>query len=543
MASSPASSLTSLSSVEDIEEAPRRAHNDGDHDTLALPPSKRRKLTASPRSSLPYGSPRFNATDDVPDDISDISSDTSGSVQGSPKALKDLAMPDEDIIAAEQVRTCRWDGCSIGELGNLDELVNHLSNEHVNAAKTSRYTCGWYDCKATGKTQMSAYALKAHLRSHTKEKPFYCALPECDSSFTRSDALAKHMRTVHANETAKTLEHYGKNPHAALFTDVKDTNTPSRGTPGILGLQSTTKPPQRFKLLLNANKGTASSTSAAATTTTHTNGNSVEPPSQAGESHGPLSPHTRNALFGQFPPDLDFSAEELDLPRNDLFRLLRRQLHWATQASTNLNLSVADLETTRKSEFMAKELALENAMEAAYALAERKGLANAWSENGVRGLPVQESLQAEMVMRDEETESQFWGMRKEEGEKVVKWLEADMDIAGKLPLGMPSGRHGGEAPNQPWYRTAEWNERRKELEKLRGSGEGGGHGGDEGPDDEIDDAALLDDADEADEELEAPDEEVVDVEDDGDGLDEELQHDEQMDVDERGAVVNGHAGV
>ncbi|KAL9709079.1 hypothetical protein Ac2012v2_007892 [Leucoagaricus gongylophorus] len=32
---------------------------------------------------------------------------------------------------------------------------------------------------------------------HTGEKPFTCSKPECDKSFTRSDALAKHMRLQH----------------------------------------------------------------------------------------------------------------------------------------------------------------------------------------------------------------------------------------------------------------------------------------------------------------------------------------------------------
>ena len=88
----------------------------------------------------------------------------------------------------------------------------------------SNYTCEWASCSRRGLPQTSRFALISHIRSHTGEKPFICTRPglfrsstlfikgrsrstdciscpifptECDKSFTRSDALAKHMRLQH----------------------------------------------------------------------------------------------------------------------------------------------------------------------------------------------------------------------------------------------------------------------------------------------------------------------------------------------------------
>lgn len=127
---------------------------------------------------------------------SDVSSDTSGSVPNSPGVVD---AHEED--PAEQVSVCRWDGCGV-DLGNMDDLVKHIHDEHIGTRKAT-YACQWDDCSRKGMAHASGYALRAHMRSHTKEKPFYCTLPECDRSFTRSDALAKHMRTVHETEALR----------------------------------------------------------------------------------------------------------------------------------------------------------------------------------------------------------------------------------------------------------------------------------------------------------------------------------------------------
>ncbi|KKY27700.1 putative c2h2 finger domain protein [Phaeomoniella chlamydospora] len=170
-------------------------------------PSKRRRIDRA------AGTPLSVATAADEDTIAfaratspadSISSDSSGEVPDSPYGLGAGAKDDEDggIGGGEQVSVCKWTSCTAGDLGNMDALVLHLHEVHM-PHRQKRYSCEWVDCPRKGQAQASGYALRAHMRSHTKEKPFYCALPECDRSFTRSDALAKHMRTVHETEALR----------------------------------------------------------------------------------------------------------------------------------------------------------------------------------------------------------------------------------------------------------------------------------------------------------------------------------------------------
>lgn len=76
----------------------------------------------------------------------------------------------------------------------------------------------------------------------------------------------------------------------------------------------------------------------------------------------------------QFPADITFSPHELSLPAPDLFRLLRRQLHWATQEGEQLRAEAEALEKKRRNEWSAKELLLENVMEAEMSKNRRKRL-------------------------------------------------------------------------------------------------------------------------------------------------------------------------
>ncbi|ODQ65663.1 hypothetical protein NADFUDRAFT_50946 [Nadsonia fulvescens var. elongata DSM 6958] len=140
---------------------------------------------------------------------SPISSDGYSSVPGSP------GNSDDEPNGLPVI--CKWADC-YSKLGNLDLLVLHLNDVHFGARK-SKYACEWENCPRKGIIQPSRFALVSHMRSHTGEKPFFCGVPECDRDFTRSDALAKHMRTVHETETLKPSDKTMREPQKAYLNN------------------------------------------------------------------------------------------------------------------------------------------------------------------------------------------------------------------------------------------------------------------------------------------------------------------------------------
>ncbi|GAA6063058.1 hypothetical protein JCM10212_003003 [Sporobolomyces blumeae] len=126
---------------------------------------------------------------------------------GGAKGKKKEQKPSFDL-ATLVLGKCEWNACG-EEFWELEPLVEHIhavhafpEEQHHTSSKRSAatYICDWVGCPRRGKSQGSKFALVAHLRSHTGEKPFTCPRPECDKSFTRTDALQKHMRVQHGDK-------------------------------------------------------------------------------------------------------------------------------------------------------------------------------------------------------------------------------------------------------------------------------------------------------------------------------------------------------
>ena len=325
---------------------------------IPMPPAKRRRTGASAYDHATPHSTTTGGGDDIllrPHSPSgSISSDTSGDVPNSPSfahlgpthplstayAASQANPDDPDAADTAQVTRCLWSDCTEPEQGNMDALVAHIHTVHI-GQRQKKYSCEWEGCSRKGMPHASGYALRAHMRSHTREKPFYCALPECDRSFTRSDALAKHMRTVHETEALRPSDPVPKNHSASLVGG---------------GGSSTSGGLKRIKLIVNNGDKPKQVISDPPPLPTRTHikneerdaDNDDDNDDPAGDEDPDIDtvPLTLPIPPAYYPSDIALQLDEHDLalPPSQWFRLLRRQLHWAESERAQLEREIDDVQ-------------------------------------------------------------------------------------------------------------------------------------------------------------------------------------------------------
>lgn len=77
----------------------------------------------------------------------------------------------------------------------MDDIVAHLTVEHVGGSDQNVHICYWENCIREGKPFKAKYKLVNHIRVHTGEKPFACPFFGCGKVFARSENLKIHKRT------------------------------------------------------------------------------------------------------------------------------------------------------------------------------------------------------------------------------------------------------------------------------------------------------------------------------------------------------------
>lgn len=78
---------------------------------------------------------------------------------------------------------------------SMQEIVTHLTVDHVGGPEITTHCCHWLGCSRNGRPFKAKYKLVNHIRVHTGEKPFPCPFPACGKVFARSENLKIHKRT------------------------------------------------------------------------------------------------------------------------------------------------------------------------------------------------------------------------------------------------------------------------------------------------------------------------------------------------------------
>lgn len=231
------------------------------------------------------------------------------------------------------------------------------------------------------------------------------------------------MRTVHDTEHSRAVDVLGRTGNFD--------NSP-RSTPPHPATSVPARGPTKLKLVL-------SSTKTSSPLVPRQGSADVE---MDNAPASPLNPGERDELFGAFPKDLTLTEDEAMLPRSELYRLLRRQVHWAQQESTVLKQDIVELDKQRRNEFMRKELVFENALEAEFERSKRKGVLADLRNGGSGNAAADDALNGST----EEMAEQIMANRLE-GRKIVETMAKDASYSTHLPM---------NGQKRPWYREPQW---------------------------------------------------------------------------------------